>query len=93
MRGKRKERVTIKDVALSLENLAEIIERTVAKKEDLERFATKEDLERLHTAMDNRFELVDRRFEALEERVENNRLEIRAILMDHEHRITTLEEK
>lgn len=86
---------------MTLEDLAEMIQRTMASKEDLKQFATKEDLESLTTKedlkkleqrMDERFDHVDARLDTIEHDI-SDLPAIREELIDIDERLTKVKLK
>lgn len=81
---------------MTIEDLAEMINRTMASKEDLKIFATKEDLheglKKLEQRMDERFDHVDARLDTIEHDV-SDLPEIRQELVDIDERLTKVELK
>jgi hypothetical protein len=55
----------------TLEDLAILIQETIASKEDIQGLASKEDIKELREEMNERFERVDARFETIEGRLDH----------------------
>jgi hypothetical protein len=55
----------------TIDDLALLMTRTMASKEDLQALATKEDIRELREEMNERFEMVDARFETIDRRLDH----------------------
>ncbi len=88
---------------MTIEDLAEIMQRTMASKEDLRQFVTKDDITQLHTdiqelrtelhtEMQDGFRGVNRRIDLLREDI-SDLPDIREELKDHDERLVRVERK
>lgn len=86
------------DKITTIEGLAEMIQRTMASKEDLQRFATKEDMGEIRAEMATKedmeagFFAVNRRIDLLREDI-SDLPEIREAVKDHDERLGRVEQK
>lgn len=85
------------DKITTIEGLAEMIQRTMASKEDLQRFATKEDMQEIRAEMATKADMeagffaVNRRIDLLHEDI-SDLPDIREAVKDYDKRLTRVEQ-
>jgi hypothetical protein len=70
----------------TIENLAALIQRTMASKEDLQGLAIKGDIQELREEMNERFETIDGRLDHLDARVGRIEADVHALRDEMVHR-------